>query len=126
MLVLDTHMVLWWGGEPRRLGRKAAPRLERADHLGIPVIVFWEIALLIRKGRFELGLTVKRWLAAVEGIPRVEVLPLTAEIAVAADALEMHADPADRFIVATALHHAAPLVSKDRLMQDLRIVETIW
>jgi PIN domain nuclease of toxin-antitoxin system len=43
-----------------------------------------------------------------------------------ADELTMQADTADRFIAATALHHAAPLVSKDRLMRSLRFLETIW
>ena len=56
----------------------------------------------------------------------LDTLPLTAEIAVQADELEMHPDPADRFIVATALRHAVPLVSKDRLMRSLRCIETIW
>jgi PIN domain nuclease of toxin-antitoxin system len=32
----------------------------------------------------------------------------------------------DRFIVATALQHDVPLVSKDRLMRSLSFVETIW
>ena len=54
------------------------------------------------------------------------MLPLTAEIAVQADELELHSDPADRFIVATALHHDVPLVTKDRHMRALRFVDTIW
>jgi PIN domain nuclease of toxin-antitoxin system len=53
-------------------------------------------------------------------------LPLTPEIAVTADALSMHADPADRFIVATALLHDAPLVTKDHLLRRLRFVKTVW
>lgn len=69
---------------------------------------------------------VSEWAQAVHTIPRIRVLPLTAEIAVQADELEMHPDPADRFIVATALRQGAPLVSKDRLMRSLRFIETIW
>jgi len=38
----------------------------------------------------------------------------------------MHPDPADRFIVATAIHHAVPIVTKDRPLRSLRIVKTIW
>jgi PIN domain nuclease of toxin-antitoxin system len=40
--------------------------------------------------------------------------------------LKMHADPADRFIVATALRYGVPLISKDRSMRVLRFLETIW
>lgn len=126
MLVLDTHAAVWWAGEPRRLGRAAQARLANEERLGIPAIVFWEIALLVRKGRLDLGMPASVWTRAIQAIPRVEALPLTAEIAVQADELEMHADPADRFIVATALRYGVPLVSKDRLMRKLRCVEAIW
>jgi PIN domain nuclease of toxin-antitoxin system len=126
LLVLDTHVAVWWAGEPRRLGRAARARLAAAERLGIPAIVFWEVALLVRKRKLDLGMSVSAWAQAIQTVPRVEALPLTAEIAVQADELEMHQDPADRFIVATALRHAAPLVSKDALMRSLRFVETIW
>lgn len=126
MLVLDTHVAVWWAGDPRRLGRAAHARLAGEDRLGIPAIVFWEVALLVRKRRLDLGMPVRAWAQAMQTVPRVEVLPLTAEIAVQADELEMHADPADRFIVATALRHGVALVSKDRLMRSLQFIETIW
>lgn len=126
MLVLDTHVAVWWAGEPRRLSRTAQRRIAAADQLGIPAIVFWEVALLVRKRRLDLGMPVSEWTHAIQTIPRVEAIPLTAELAAQADALQMHADPADRFIVATALGVQAPLVSKDRLMRKLPFVETIW
>ncbi len=119
-------MAVWWAGDPRRLGRAARARIAAAERLGIPAIVFWEVALLVRKRRLALGMSVSAWTRVIQTVPRVEALPLTAEIAVQADELEMHQDPADRFIVATALRHGAPLVSKDRLMRSLRFVETIW
>ena len=126
MLVLDTHVAVWWAADPQRLGRAARAKLASAERLGIPAIVFWEIALLVRKRKLDLGMPVSAWTQAIQTVPRVEALPLTPEIAVRADELEMHHDPADRFIVATALRHGAPLVSKDRLMRSLRFVETIW
>ena len=126
MVVLDTHTVVWWAGEPKRLGSEAADRLSREDELGIPTIVFWETALLVRKQRLDLGMTVKDWMHAICSIPRVRVLPLTAEIALRADELEMHDDPADRFIVATSLLHNAVLVTKDRPLRALRFIQTAW
>jgi len=126
LLVLDTHAAVWWAADPQRLGRAARTRLAAAERLGIPAIVFWEVALLVRKRKLDLGMPVNAWMQAIQTVPRVEALPLTAEIAVQADELEMHPDPADRFIVATALRHGAPLVSKDGLMRSLRFVETIW
>jgi PIN domain nuclease of toxin-antitoxin system len=126
VVVLDTHAAVWWASEPARLGRVAQARLAGEDRLGIPSIVFWEVALLVRKRRLDLGMSVAAWTRAIQAVPRVDALPLTPDIAVQADELDMHADPADRFIVATALRHAAALVSKDRLMRALRFVETVW
>lgn len=126
MVVLDTHAAVWWASDPRQLGRAARARLDGEDRLGIPAIVFWEVALLVRKRKLDLGMPASDWADAVLSVPRVETLPLTAEIAIAADGLAMHADPADRFIVATALRHRAALVSKDRLLRSLRFVKTIW
>ena len=82
----------------------------------------------MRKGRFALRqrLAVADWARAVLSIPRVVEAPLTAEIAVRADSLRMHSDPADRFIAATALHLRAPLITKDELLRDVAVVRTIW
>jgi PIN domain nuclease of toxin-antitoxin system len=101
-------------------------KIDAADQLGIPAIVFWEVALLVRKRKLDLGMPVSAWAQAIQTVPRVEALPLTPEIAVQADELQMHPDPADRFIAATALRHGVPLISKDRLMRSLRFLETIW
>jgi len=69
---------------------------------------------------------VQEWAEKIQLIPRVDALPLTPEIAVLADALRLHPDPADRFVVATAIHHRVTLVTKDRVLRRLKIVKTIW
>src|SRR4051794_8124710 len=40
--------------------------------------------------------------------------------------LPLHGDPADRLIVATALHHGAPLVTKDEAIRRSALVQTVW
>lgn len=126
MLVLDTHAALWWTLEPTRLGRKVAARLAREERLGIPSIVFWETSLLVRKGKLRLDAGAAEWARNVRSIPRVTALPLTMEIALLADTLAMHPDPTDRFIVATAMVHGAPLGTKDALLRELPFVRTVW
>lgn len=126
MVVLDTHAAVWWTTEPDRLSARAASAIAAADRIGIPSIVFWEVALLVRKGRLELDLQVSEWAAQVQLIPRVEAIALTPPIALAADALVMHPDPADRFIVATARALDARLVTKDRSIRSRRVARTIW
>jgi PIN domain nuclease of toxin-antitoxin system len=126
VLVLDTHAIVWWASDAGLLGARARRAIAREERLGAPAIVFWEASLLVRKRRLDLGMPVREWARIIQAIPRIEALPLTPEIAVTADELEMHPDPADRFIVATALRHDAPLVTKDRLLRRLRFVKTVW
>jgi PIN domain nuclease of toxin-antitoxin system len=126
LVVLDTHAVLWWTLEPTRLGRGAREAIAEADRIGIPTIAFWETALLVRKGKLALQLSVGEWADRLLAIPRVEALPLTTKIALRADSLVMHADPADRFIAATALEESSRLVTKDALLRRLKSVKTVW
>lgn len=126
MLILDTHALIWWTTMPKRLSRRAARAIRSTDRLGVPSICFWETALLVRRQKLALDLRIVDWAKAVLSIPRVQELALNAMTAVQADGLEMHPDPADRFIVATALQHDATLVTKDELLQSLSFVATLW
>ena len=90
--------------------------------------MFWEVSLLVRERRLRLNgdQPVGAWTQQVLAIPRVQEIPLTARIALAADAADMHPDPADRFIATTAHQLDAPLVTKDRLLRDLPWLATTW
>lgn len=127
-VVLDTHALIWWSATPDFLSPAATTAVSDAAELLCPAICFWETSLLVRKGRLRLpdGLSPREWTAAILSIPRVRGVSLDPVIAVIADGLDMHPDPADRFIVATAIDADAPLVTKDSLLQELSLVETIW
>jgi PIN domain nuclease of toxin-antitoxin system len=125
-LVLDTHVALWWSFLPEKLSRTARKSVDSASELLIPGIVFWEAALLVRKGRIQLPVSPSMWLDGLESTGRIRVVALDARIAIDADALEMHDDPADRFIVATALQCKAPLVTKDRTIRSTKLLQVVW
>ena len=126
LIALDTHAVVWWTLEPARLGRAAAREIGRAERIGVPAISFWEVAVLVRKGRLELDVSVGDWADRVLAIPKVECLAIDDRIALRSEQLSMHADPADRFIVATAVERRARLVTKDAALRRLKFVETVW
>lgn len=125
-LALDTHAALWWSFLPEKLSRKARDAVDSATQLLLPGIIFWEAALLIRKKRIELPVSVGDWLSGLESSDRWRVVALDARIALAAEGLKMHADPADRFVVATALHCGVPLVTKDRAIRSSKHVQIVW
>ena len=128
MIALDTHVAVWWTQTPRLLSTAATEAIRGADRILIPAIVSWEVALLVRNEWLKLngGQPVGAWTQQVLAIPRVQEITLTARIALAADAADMHPDPADRFIATTAHQLDAPLVTKDRLLRDLPWLATTW
>lgn len=125
-VVLDTHAAVWWSFFPRKLSRVAARAVDGAQFLVVPAIVLWEVALLVRKNRLELPLSAKGWLQELKTVHRVKIVELDADLAIKADELAMHEDPADRFIVATAISHGLPLVTKDRVIRESNLVQTLW
>lgn len=123
MIVLDTHVLVWLIDGSRRLGKKAVETMDEATPtpgLFVPAIAFWEIAMLVAKGRLTLGQDIDQWLKRVLALPGVNIAPLEPEISIESMRLPggFHGDPADRLIVATARHHDAVLLTVDRAILD--------
>ena len=118
LLLLDTHTLIWLTDGNRKLGKNSRAAIRQAyneDRATISAITPWEVALLVSKGRVTLGQDVMDWIKTALAVPGVRLIPLNVEIAVASTRLpfEMHADPADRILVATARHLGATLVTAD-------------
>src|SRR5215470_16303701 len=100
-LLLDTHIWLWGLREPNRLAPRVLRELhESANEIWLSPISTWEALLLHAKGKIHLKVDLTQWLA--ESTEGTREAPLTHEIALAAQQLPLHRDPADRFLVATA------------------------
>jgi PIN domain nuclease of toxin-antitoxin system len=116
LIVLDTHVLAWAVHDERKLGRKARAAIQKAwtnGRVAVSSISFWEIGLLQARGRIRLRVSVDQWRLELLAAGLTEVA-LGGEIALRALDLGMlHDDPADRFIVATALEHHAALMSGD-------------
>ncbi|HUG42928.1 MAG TPA: type II toxin-antitoxin system VapC family toxin [Acidobacteriota bacterium] len=114
--LLDTHVWLWSLLEPELLSAESRRELEDAkSQCWLSPISVWEAAVLVRKGRLRLEMDLEKWVA--EGVRRVGLIeaPLTMEIVLAGERLELkHADPADRFLAATAVALNLTLVTADQ------------
>ncbi len=121
MLLFDTHALVWLVEGSKELGRRTARRADDAlarDGLAVTSISFWEIAMLADRGRIALQPSVDRWRLRVLGLG-IQEIPLTGDIAIAAARLsDLHADPADRIIVATGMAEDATLVTADDRILD--------
>jgi PIN domain nuclease of toxin-antitoxin system len=121
LILLDTHALLWMDADDAQIGpqaRQAINRAWRSTGVAVSAITFWEVAMLVQRGRVALPVPVAQWHAEVLR-SGVREYPLDGGVALAATALEgLHRDPADRFIVATALRFGATLVTADQALLD--------
>ncbi len=85
------------------------------DNAAVSAISFWEIGMRTQKGQINLGVPLEAWRASLLHDGLVE-LPIDGAISVRAGLLtDLHGDPADRIIVATA-QEGHRLVTADRLI----------
>src|SRR5579863_8285556 len=119
LLLLDTHCWIWAQlGLIQNLSQAALQSIqdaEREGNLRISVISIWELAMLENRGRIALPMNVRTWVDQALGKSGIAVTPLTAEIMIESVHLpgDLHGDPADRMLVATARVLGATLATKD-------------
>lgn len=129
MILLDTHVWVWWVQGDTRLAARAIEALDRQGEgeIGVHVISCWEIAMLHARNRLMLPESLEEWLAHALGYPGVREVSLTAKSAVASCCLpgNFHKDPADRMLVAAAMELGVTLVTADRKILDYQQVESL-
>jgi PIN domain nuclease of toxin-antitoxin system len=110
--------------EPEKLGNRVRRELqEPGNEPWLSPITIWELAILHRKGRLVISGSLTEWCQrAVAGFREA---PLTYEIALVAESLPLHGDPADRFLAATAKVHGLTLVTADERLLGLGDIATL-
>jgi len=126
VIILDTHVWLWWrSNTPDALSRTAKRAIETATEIGIPAVCCLEIAQQVTRERIRVDRDLRVWFQ--QALNGTRLLPLTPDISIgAAQLLWNHRDPFDRVIVATAIVHRAPLITKDDRIRRFQGVATIW
>lgn len=123
MILLDTHVLLWLLGASERLGLRARERIADAQMEGgvsVPAISFWEISMLVDKGRLRIDGTIRDFTTDVLALPGIMAVPVDSLIAADAGSLPppLHGDPCDRLIVATARALGCVLLTADTKILD--------
>jgi PIN domain nuclease of toxin-antitoxin system len=118
MILLDTHVLVWFMRGDDRVGRRTCEMIDAAARMGeayVSAITPWEISMLVAKGRFRFGVPVTSFIDAALAKPGLRLAPITPAIGVDAGQLptDIRGDPADRLIVATARALSCPLATVD-------------
>jgi PIN domain nuclease of toxin-antitoxin system len=132
IILLDTHVLLWWATQQQQRlstpAREAVDAEQKSGKIAISSISAWEIAMLIQRKRLALSMDLREWLAIVEQLANVRFIAVDNGIAVESENLpgEFHRDPADRMIVATARKLGATLITMDDKIRSYPHVRTTW
>jgi PIN domain nuclease of toxin-antitoxin system len=118
-VVLDTHVWIWLAEGAEPLHPRVIEQIDEArDDAGVFVsaVSLWELAMADARRRVQLSRPCAEWIEAALGPRSVDLVPLTPAIAIDSVRLpgDIHGDPMDRIIVATARSLGATLVTHDR------------
>ena len=118
-LLLDTCALLWLGNAPERFSVQAIGAIESAPFLYASPISLWEVALKNQMGKLMLAMPPEEWFSALKAEYGISILQMNEAIALRAATLPfLHRDPADRFIIATAMLKDLTVVTADRRYAD--------
>lgn len=125
--LLDTHALLWWLFDDRRLSRRAIGILRDPDNeILVSSASAWEIAAKHRLGRLDDAAPLigdfSGWLAKA----RFRELPIQSHHAIRAGAWDVpHGDPFDRMLAAQSAIEGVRLVSRDSVFEEFGL-DPLW
>ena len=130
MIILDTHIWLWWLLGDGNLSPDERGALDlKASHgeLTLSWVSIWETEMLERKGRIKLSPDFSSWISAAADPQIARVLPVDIDLVVAQRQLpeSFHGDPADRLITATSILSGYPLATHDKRIRSAGCCD-IW
>ena len=116
-LLLDTQLLLWSAGQPRRLSKAARVLIEDASHeLMFSAASIWEIAIKNSLGRTDFRAEPGVLRRALVDNGYVELAVSGAHATRVAELPMLHKDPFDRLLIAQALVEGVTLLTGDKLL----------
>jgi PIN domain nuclease of toxin-antitoxin system len=126
-LLLDTHIWRWSLSAPEKLGKRLRAVLtRRGTELWLSPISVWELLVLAERGRIRFASEPRRWIAEALSRTPAHEAPLTYQVAIRSrEILPAHQDPADRFLIATALIYDLTFATADDALLRLKPCATL-
>jgi PIN domain nuclease of toxin-antitoxin system len=128
--VSDTHALLFHAAASSRLGRRAAAHFRQCERREavtfVPAAVIWEVGLLARAGRIDLGMSLREFFGALFSNSAYQPLDLTPEQIYIAAEQRPNDDPFDALTCAAARSVALPLITRDMAIHEWGLVKVLW
>ena len=115
-LLLDTHILIWWLADDRKLAKSARAIIANPDNdVLVSAASLWEISIKVALGRLEVELDDLEQNVVANGF---RSLPINYRHAITAGRLPaIHRDPFDRMLIAQASVEELRVVSHDRVFE---------
>jgi len=113
-ILLDTHVVLWWLQDNRKLSKRSRARIKAASAVYVSSVTIWETAVKVGKGTLKVDLTALALQIEHDGFLELGISHRHA--ATVASLPYIHRDPFDRMLVAQAMCESATLLTADRVL----------
>jgi len=125
--LLDTHVLLWWLFDDKRLSRRSTALLRDPNRrMAVSSASAWEIATKHRLGRLDSAAPLVGDFSAWVGKAGFVELPITSAHALRAGAWDVHhRDPFDRMLAAQSDLDGLRLISRDPVFEDFG-VDVVW
>lgn len=118
-LLLDTGALVWLATGDSKLSDNAREAVANAASVSVSPVSAWELGQKHRRGLLKLPMTPRELFQAAVERYSLDIAPLDPEVMFSASALpEHHKDPADRFIIATALLGNMTVVTADHRFRE--------
>lgn len=122
-VLIDTHVLLWWITDDRRLSKRARDALV-TDEVLVSVVSAWEIEIKRGLGRIHADThAILSEVSRTEGFRWLDVRP--SHVAALVDLPPLHRDPFDRMLIAQADHERVAFVTRDKELRRYPI-DVIW
>ena len=126
--VADTHALLWWFIDSPKISSKATEIFEKCEQgeniVFIPSIVMAEALSVFEKKRisFDFKKLIKKINESENFVLIALDYPIIQKMANLKDVPELH----DKIIVSAAKYLDVPIITRDRTIQNLSYIKTVW
>ncbi|MCW6532873.1 type II toxin-antitoxin system VapC family toxin [Sphingomonas sp. MMSM20] len=112
-VLLDTHTILWWLGDDRRLGGRARAIIENpANDIIVSAVSLWEIVVKVRVGKLRADIAEIVRALEIEAFDFLAIRP--AHLQKLAELPTHHRDPFDHLLIAQSIVEGTSLMTDDR------------
>ena len=128
MILLDTCALIWLNDDRSKFSKKVLSLItENIDSLFVSSLSFMEIGIKSQKDKLHIPGSLEEWSSNIVETYSLNIIPVSKDIAVKAPMLpDIHKDPFDRIIIATAVVNKMRIITADKMFANYTQIKVVW